>query len=192
MNFNIVETHVFTMLDISLNIYFNFASLVDFLSPEISVWKFWPKIPLTLCTKLWGPVAPPKLFFNFFHILQVWFYYQNEQNEGVSRRKIPFLFLVNHPTAVCCVGMYHQSHEYTLLKTFCPIQSIFITSTLIEIKIYAKSMQRVTYFRFRFFNEVYTEIKCTTCSWWCILFCHTLVAWLGPKLCLSEFAFSWN
>ena len=52
---------------------------------------------MTLCTKLWGPVAPPKLFSIFFHILQVCFYYQNEQNEGVSRRKIPFLFLVNHP-----------------------------------------------------------------------------------------------
>ena len=62
MKFNFVETHVFTKLDISLNIYFNFASLVDFLGPEISVWKFWPKIPLTLCAKLWGPVAPPKLF----------------------------------------------------------------------------------------------------------------------------------
>ena len=37
MNFNFVETHVFTKLDISLNIYFNFASLVDFLGPEISV-----------------------------------------------------------------------------------------------------------------------------------------------------------
>ena len=95
MNFNYVETHVFTKLDISLNIYFR---LLDFLGLEISVWKFWPKIPLTLCTKLWGLVAPPKLFFNFFHILQVWFYYQNEQNEGVSWRKIPFLFLVNHPS----------------------------------------------------------------------------------------------
>ena len=48
MNFNFVETHVFTKLDISLNIYFSFASLVDFLGPEISFWKFWPKIPLTL------------------------------------------------------------------------------------------------------------------------------------------------
>ena len=88
MNFSFVETYVLTKLDI----YFNFASLVDFLGPEISVWKFWPKIPLTLCTKLWGPVAPPKLFSIFFHILQVWFYYQNEQNKGVSRRKIQFLF----------------------------------------------------------------------------------------------------
>ena len=66
MNFNFVETHVFTKLDISLNIYFNFASLVDFLGPEISVWKFGPKIPLTLFTKLWGPVAPRKLFSIFF------------------------------------------------------------------------------------------------------------------------------
>ena len=98
MNFNFVETHVFTKLDISLHIYFSFASLVYFLGPEISVWKFWPKIPLTLCIKLCGPVAPPKLFsFFVLHFLQVWFYYQNEQNEGVSQRKIPFLFLVNHP-----------------------------------------------------------------------------------------------
>ena len=65
MNLNFVETHVFTKLDISLNIYFNFASLVDFLGPEISVWKFWPKNPLTLCTKLWGPVTPLN-FFQFF------------------------------------------------------------------------------------------------------------------------------
>ena len=88
MNFNFVETHVFTKLGISLHVYSSFASLVDFLGPKISVWKFWPKIPLTLYTKLWGPVAHPKLFSIFFHILQVWFYYQNEQNEGVSRRKI--------------------------------------------------------------------------------------------------------
>ena len=67
MNFNFVETHVFTKLDISLVIYFSFASLVDLLGPEISVWKFWPTIPLTLCTELWGPVAPPKRFLNFFH-----------------------------------------------------------------------------------------------------------------------------
>ena len=98
MSFNFVETHVFTKLDISFNIYFNFASLVDFLGPEISVWKFWPKIPLTLCTKLWDPVAPLNFFQFFLHILQVWFYCQNEQNEGVSRRKMPFLFLVNHPS----------------------------------------------------------------------------------------------
>ena len=87
MNFNFVETHVFTKLDISLNIYFNFASLVDFLGLEISVWKFWPKIPLTLCTKLWGPVAPPKLFFIFINILQVWFYYQNEKKWGGPEEK---------------------------------------------------------------------------------------------------------
>ena len=37
MNFNFVETHVFTKLDISLRIYFSFASLVDFLGPEITV-----------------------------------------------------------------------------------------------------------------------------------------------------------
>ena len=35
MNFNFVETHVFTKLDISLHMYFSFASLVDFLGPEI-------------------------------------------------------------------------------------------------------------------------------------------------------------
>ena len=66
MNFNFVETHIFTKLDISLNIYFNFESLVDFLGPEISVCKFWPKIPLTLFTKLWGPVAPLNFFFQFY------------------------------------------------------------------------------------------------------------------------------
>ena len=59
MNFSFVETYVFTKLDISLDIYFSFANLGDFLGPEISVWKFGPKIPLTSCTKLWGPVAPP-------------------------------------------------------------------------------------------------------------------------------------
>ena len=37
LNFNFVETHVFTKLDISLAIYFNFARMVDFLGPEISV-----------------------------------------------------------------------------------------------------------------------------------------------------------
>ena len=97
MNFNFVETHVFTKLDISMDIYFSFTSLVDFLGPKISVWKFWPKIPLTLCTKLWGPVAPPKLFsiFSYFAdmiLLPKW------TKWGVSRRKLPFLFLVNHPT----------------------------------------------------------------------------------------------
>ena len=96
MNFNFVETHVFTKLDISLDIYFSFESLVDFLGPESSVWKFWPKIPW-LCVQNFMARLHPLNFFNFFHILQVWFYYQNEQNEGVSRRKIPFLFLVNHP-----------------------------------------------------------------------------------------------
>ena len=60
MNFNFVETHVFTKLEISLNIYFNFESLVDFLGPEISVWKFWPNFPLTLCTNLGlGPGSTP-------------------------------------------------------------------------------------------------------------------------------------
>ena len=67
-NFSFVETNVFTKLDISFYIYFSFASLVDILGPGISVWKFWPKIPLTLCTKLWGSVAPLKLFsiFSYF------------------------------------------------------------------------------------------------------------------------------
>ena len=92
MNFNFVETHVFTKLDISLDFYFSFASLVDFLGPEISVWKFWPKIPLTLCTKLWGPVAPPKFFSIFFHILQVWFYYQMNKMRGCPKEKYHFYF----------------------------------------------------------------------------------------------------
>ena len=43
---------------------------------------------------------------NFFLILQVWFYYQNEQNEGVSRWKIQILFLVNHPNGAA----YHHTH----------------------------------------------------------------------------------
>ena len=55
MNFSFVETHVFTKLDISLNIYFNFASLVDFLDPEISVWKFWPKNSIDFVCKTLGP-----------------------------------------------------------------------------------------------------------------------------------------
>ena len=45
MNFNFVETHVFTKLNISIDIFFSFASLVDFLSSKIGVWKFWAKIP---------------------------------------------------------------------------------------------------------------------------------------------------
>ena len=53
MNFNFVETPVFTKLDVSLNIYFNFASLVDFLGPEISVWKFWQKFHW-LCVQNFG------------------------------------------------------------------------------------------------------------------------------------------
>ena len=97
MNFNFVENHVFTRLAISLNIYFNFASLVDFLGPEISVWKVWPKIPLTLCTKLWGPVAPPKLFSIFFSyfagriLLPKW-----TKWGGVPKKNTIFIF-VNHP-----------------------------------------------------------------------------------------------
>ena len=133
MNFNFVETHVFTKLDISLNIYFSFASLVDFLGLEINVWKFWLKIPLTLCTKHWGLVAPPKLFSIFFHILRVWFYYRNEKNEGVSRRIIPFLFLVNHPSEDCtweldprylkeCTGQFtnsvHVSNLWILVQAW--------------------------------------------------------------------------
>ena len=42
-----------------------------------------------LCVKkVHCPVAPLN-FFHFFHILQVWFYYKSEQNEGVSCRKLP-------------------------------------------------------------------------------------------------------
>ena len=94
MNFNFVETHVFTKLDISLHIYFSFASLVDFLGPEISVWKFWPKIPLTLCIKLCGPVAPPKPFFIFFSsyfagmiLLPKW-----TKRGGVPKKNTIFIF----------------------------------------------------------------------------------------------------
>ena len=35
MNFNFVETYVFTKLEISLDIYFSFASLVDFLALKL-------------------------------------------------------------------------------------------------------------------------------------------------------------
>ena len=94
MNVNFVETHVFTKLDMSLDIYF--GCLVDFLGPEFSVWKFWPKIPLTLCTKLKGPVAP-KLF-NFFSsyfanmiLLPKW-----TKWGGVPKKNTLFI-LVNHP-----------------------------------------------------------------------------------------------
>ena len=93
MNFNFVETHVFTKLDISLDIYFSFTSLVDFLGPEISVWKFWPKIPLTLCINLWGPVAPPKRFSFFFSyfagtiLLPKW-----TKWGGVPRKNTIFIF----------------------------------------------------------------------------------------------------
>ena len=67
MDFIFVEIHVSMKLNTSVDIYFNFASLVDFLGPEISVWKFWPKIPLTLCTKRLGPVAHPIfLIFTYF------------------------------------------------------------------------------------------------------------------------------
>ena len=72
MNFNFVETHVFRIL---LDIYLSFASLVEFFGPEISVWKFWPKIPLTLCTKLWGMVEPPNFFMiNRFCSQTCWFF----------------------------------------------------------------------------------------------------------------------
>ena len=130
MNFNFVETHVFTKLDISLNIFFSFASLVDFLGLENSVWKNWPKIPLTLCTKLWGLVAPPKLFFIFFHILQVWFYYQNEKDEGVSQRKIIFLFLVNHPSIAISAQPYlmRVSERYHLENTVSVLSFVLLNN----------------------------------------------------------------
>ena len=54
MNFNFVETHVFTKLYISLHIYFIFASLVDILGPEISVWKFLPKTSIDFVYKTLG------------------------------------------------------------------------------------------------------------------------------------------
>ena len=80
------------MLDISLNIYFNFASLVDFLGPEISVWKFWPKIPLTLYTKLWGPVAPPKLFSIFKIFYRYDFITKMNKMSGCPKEKYHFYF----------------------------------------------------------------------------------------------------
>ena len=93
MNFNFVETHVFTKLDISLHIYFSFASLVDFLGPEISVWKFWPKIPLTLCIKLCGPVAPPKHFtFFFFIFCRYDFITKMNKMRGVPKKNTTFIF----------------------------------------------------------------------------------------------------
>ena len=95
MNFNFVETHVFTKkfkLGTSFNIYFSFVSLVAFLGLEISVWKFWLKIPLTLCTKLWGLVATPKLFsfFSYFAgmiILPKW-----TKWGGVPKKNTIFIF----------------------------------------------------------------------------------------------------
>ena len=92
MNFNFVETHLFPKLDVSFNIYFNFASLVDFLGPEISVWKFWPKIPLTLCTKLWGPVAPPNLFSIFFIFCRYDFITKMNKMRGCPEEKYHFYF----------------------------------------------------------------------------------------------------
>ena len=105
MNFNFVEAHIFTTLvRYIIGHLLQFVSLVDFLGPEISVWKFWPNIPSTLCTKLWGPVAPLN-FFNFFHILQVWFYYQNEMRGCSEKKKIPFLFSSESP---CTVDPYKR------------------------------------------------------------------------------------
>ena len=92
VSFNFVETHVFTKLDISLHIYFSFASLVHFLGPEISVWKFWPKIPLTLCTKLWGPVAPPKLFSIFFILCRYDFITKMNKMRGCPEEKYHLYF----------------------------------------------------------------------------------------------------
>ena len=75
------------------------------------------KPPLTLCTKVHCPVAPPNFFsIFFFHILQVWFYNQNEQNEGVSRCKIPILFLVNHP--IVHVINSNQGHVLYSVKSY--------------------------------------------------------------------------
>ena len=54
MNFNFAETHVFTKLDISLNIYFNSASLVDFLGPEISVSENFDQKFHWLCVQNFG------------------------------------------------------------------------------------------------------------------------------------------
>ena len=59
MNFSFVETRVFTKLDISLDIYFSFANLVDFLDPEISIWKFCPKNSIDFVYKTLGPGSTP-------------------------------------------------------------------------------------------------------------------------------------
>ena len=59
MNFNFVETHVFTKLDISLDIYFSFASLVDLLGPEISFLKILTKNSIDFVYKTLGPGSTP-------------------------------------------------------------------------------------------------------------------------------------
>ena len=58
MNFSFVETPVFMTLNLSVTIYFNFASLENFLGPEISVWNFDQKF-YWLCVKTFGPGSTP-------------------------------------------------------------------------------------------------------------------------------------
>ena len=69
MNFNFVETHVFTNLNISLDIYFSLAGLV----------------------------APPKLFSIFFIFCRYDFITKMNKMRGCPEEKIQFSFLVNHP-----------------------------------------------------------------------------------------------
>ena len=60
----------FTKLDLSLDIYFSFASLEDFLGPDISAWKFWPKIQLNFVYKTLGPGGKP---LNFIIVIIIFF-----------------------------------------------------------------------------------------------------------------------
>ena len=118
MNFNFVEIHVFTKLNISLDIYFSFASLVYFVGPEISVWKFWPKIPLTLCTKLWGPAAPLNFFqiFSYFAgmiLLPKWTKWR-----GVSKKNTIFIFSEFTLVYTCkCVQVY-TGHKHSQISSY--------------------------------------------------------------------------
>ena len=59
----------------------------------------------------------PLHFINFFHILQVWFYYQNEQNEGVSHWKIPILFLVNQYSCTLFPAKWNSECVFNLTYT---------------------------------------------------------------------------
>ena len=58
INSNFAKTHVFIKLDISLDTYISFASLVDFLGPEISV-KILTKYSIDFMYKTLGSGSTP-------------------------------------------------------------------------------------------------------------------------------------